>query len=437
MARATHAALGAVLRLPLYRQATLLVLNTVMVSAGGLLFWWLAARVSAPGQVGLAAAMISSMTFLVTLANLGMGAGLIRFLPSQADGGVSLIESMAAAVVLVAVAASGIFVVGLGLWAPALAGLRGTAGGLAVFVAGTTLAAAATLLDSALVGTRAAQYVVAKNGVALLGRIVFVPVLAAFGALGLFTAVALGFAAAFATAYFLLLPRVVGARLCLARIRGTALAQALPYSASNLLSDLVVIAPSVYLPLLVLHRAGAEATGYFYVAWQAAGALSIVPAAFALSLFTEGAHAESTMPVHLRRAVVGTAAPLGLAVAVVWGAGGWVLALFGRAYAEGGTVLLRMFALATVPAAACYLAYSVLRVRHLMAWVVGGQATLALLVLVAAWSLTARLGLAGVGWAWLAANTIVAGVVTPVAFRQSRAPAATSAVRHPADRGQR
>ncbi len=435
MARATHAALGAVLRLPLYRQATLLVVNTAMVSAGGLLFWWLAARVSAPGQVGLAAAMISSMTFLVTLANLGMGAGLIRFLPLQADGGASLIESMAATAVLVAVAASGIFAAGLGIWAPALSELRETRGGVAVFVAGTTLATAATLLDSALVGTRAAQYVVVKNGVALLGRIVFVPLLAAFGAVGLFTAVALGFAAAFATAYFLLLPRVVGVRLHPVRIRRTTLARVLPYSASNLLSDLVVIAPSVYLPLLVLHRSGAEATGYFYVAWQAAGALSIVPGAFALSLFTEAAHAESTMLAHLRRAVVGTGAPLGLAVAVVWLAGGSILAVFGRAYAEGGTVLLRLFALATIPAAACSLAYSILRVRHLMAWVVGGQAACALLVLVGAWSLTVRLGLAGVGWAWLAANTIVAGVVTPVALRRSHAPATTSTARHPADGG--
>jgi len=67
-------------REPLYRNSIAIMLNSVVGSFFGLLFWLVAARTMSSADIGLATAVISASTLIVTLSRLGMDSGLIRFL---------------------------------------------------------------------------------------------------------------------------------------------------------------------------------------------------------------------------------------------------------------------------------------------------------------------------------------------------------------------
>ncbi len=411
----------ALVQIPIYRHALFLILNTILISGGGFLFWWVAARFGTPANVGLAAAMISSMTFLITVGNLGMGFGLIRFIPGQGDGGCSLIESMTALTITVTLVCAGVFLLGIGVWAPALSLLRDNSLFSGVFVGATVLAAAGTLQDNAFLGKRATQLVVVRNTVLNVVRLACIPFLAAAGAVGIFAAMAAGFAVSFPIAYLVLLPRKLGLKPALGRFSLPLLSRVLPYSLGNLVSDLIVIAPSVFLPLVILHVLGAAATGFFYIAWLANGLLMIIPGGFAQALLAEGSHSEGDLRSHLRQAARGIGFLIGVFVVGTVIVAPWALALFGRAYAVEGTALLRWFAVAALPASVTALAFTVMRVRRRIGVVIGGQACLAASALVLAWSFSHAEGLVGVGVAWLLANMLCALLVAPVALRYVRA----------------
>src|SRR5438270_7077568 len=70
-----------------------LIGTSVVTSALGFTYWWLAARQFPPRVVGLASASISAMTLLGTFGILGLGTLLIGELPRQKGKEASLIST--------------------------------------------------------------------------------------------------------------------------------------------------------------------------------------------------------------------------------------------------------------------------------------------------------------------------------------------------------
>ena len=70
---------------PLYRNAFMIMLSSVLGSGLGFFFWVIVGRFYAPSDVGYAVALIQTLTFLATLAHLGMGTAIIRYLPETED----------------------------------------------------------------------------------------------------------------------------------------------------------------------------------------------------------------------------------------------------------------------------------------------------------------------------------------------------------------
>ena len=56
---------------------------TLVGTATGFIFWTLAARLYDAQQVGLAASVISIVQLLAGIASMGLGLGLVRFLPES------------------------------------------------------------------------------------------------------------------------------------------------------------------------------------------------------------------------------------------------------------------------------------------------------------------------------------------------------------------
>jgi O-antigen/teichoic acid export membrane protein len=156
------------------------------------------------------------------------------------------------------------------------------------------------------------------------------------------------------------------------------------------------------LPLIVTVRLSPSDNAYFYIAWTLAGLLRSITPAVSLSLFAEGVHRPDEIGAMARSAlrIIGAILLPGL-VAIV-AVGGTLLSALGPAYAHHGVGLLRITALASIPAAVYGVYGSMLRAQ-------GRLTTVALLFLgdsvgtvVISWFLLPVLGISGVGWAFLA-----------------------------------
>ena len=60
--------------------------SSVVTSALGFVFWWLAARVASQDTVGAASAAVSAMTLIGTIGMFGLGTLLIAELPRMRTG---------------------------------------------------------------------------------------------------------------------------------------------------------------------------------------------------------------------------------------------------------------------------------------------------------------------------------------------------------------
>ena len=90
---------------PLYRNAFMIMLASVIGSGLGFFFWIAAGRLYDVNDVGYAVALFQTITFLAGLAHLGLGTATLRYLPESADKP-ALVNSAATLVGLMFVTAS-------------------------------------------------------------------------------------------------------------------------------------------------------------------------------------------------------------------------------------------------------------------------------------------------------------------------------------------
>jgi len=67
----------------LYRNSIYLMLNTGVTAVFGFFFWIINARLYSAEQVGIGTTIISTMTLISSFSILGLGNGLIRYLPTS------------------------------------------------------------------------------------------------------------------------------------------------------------------------------------------------------------------------------------------------------------------------------------------------------------------------------------------------------------------
>ena len=100
------------------------------------------------------------------------------------------------------------------------------------------------------------------------------------------------------------------------------------------------------------------------------------------SLVVEAAHTPERLVADARRVLRHSGALLTAAVSLLLvAAAPWLLRLFGPGYAEGATDLVRLLALAALPNLLLGVAIDVARARRTLAWAVGLQVALCVLVL--------------------------------------------------------
>lgn len=392
-----------------------LIAGNIVNAAFGFLFWAGAARLYAPQDVGLAAAAFSAMGLLGMVSTLGLDYAMIRFLPHARDPQ-GIINSSLTIAGSAALILSLAFVEGAGFWSTVLRPSRASLAFVAALVIGTVLTTIMGLLGSIYLSRKRAGLVLAQSSIFGATKVMCAVVLTAVGRpIGLIGAWIVGLGAAVGCSFAVFLPGVENGRYFARPAVSRAVVNEMTrFAFTNYLSTVLWSAPTLLLPLLVAHVAGSEANAYFYVAFSISGLLSIIPTAVSLSLFAHGSHDESELARLTLTSLRFSLGLLILAIGAVFILGGKLLLLFGRAYSVEATRLLWVLSVAALPIAVNSLYFSARRVQNRMGHLFIGMGVILVMTVGLSVVLLPRVGLIGVGVAWLVAQASVAVLVAGV-----------------------
>lgn len=399
--------LAALMNQSLFTNAGYLLGVNLVGALTGFVFWGLAARVYQPEEVGIASAILSVMALLSGIAGMGMGNGLIRFLP-ETRSPKRLLNTVFTFSALMALLVSSVYLLGLILWSPSLVALQQNGLYVGGFLAYVTTATVGAVIQMAFVARRQAGYALIHTCVIHVGRLLFVVMLARLGAVGLMGSMTLAVVLTAMFSLLILLPKVEPGYRLRPGIGWHDLVVIIPYSLGNHIAGLLTQTSQMILPLITLEILGATSSGHAYVAWMLGNLLTSPGVALAGSAFAEGSNAPHKLPVILpRAAIVGLALTLPGA-AVLGITAPWILQLFGDGYAQEGTGLLRWMAAAAPLAVLVGIYYTYLRVRKKIIPLILLSGTVAAATLGLTTTLMSHFGIVVSGVGWLIGNGLTA-----------------------------
>ncbi|MGZ0145908.1 phosphotransferase [Kribbella sp. WER1] len=398
-------------RQPLFRSGHLLVASSVLTGVVGIAYWLAAARLYPPDVVGRNSAAISAMMFLAGCAQLNLMSALLRFLPTSGSGAKAMVVRSYAVGGGLSLIAGAVFVLGVPLWTPELAGLVRAWPDAVLFTVATGCAAIFVMQDNVLVALGRPAGVPVENlvfAVLKLGLVVALATVAARNGIWISWVVGLLVAVVGTSVYLATraVPRFSGPRS-----ESVTLPELVRFVGPDYLGSLCWIASTTLVPVLVLGLAGSAEAAAFALPWSICLAAFQVPAAFGQSLVAAGARDPDRLPPHYRQLRRHTLTVLAPAVLVVVIGAPMLLHFFGGWYASEGTTTLRLLILSVLPNAVVSLAISRARAERRTGEVAWYLIATGLIVVGLTVVMVPRIGIAGAGLGWFVAETLLAGVV--------------------------
>lgn len=395
------------IREPLFLNGAYILGVSILPAIVGFAFWWIATIYFTPAEIGQASAVISAVILISTISMLGIGNGIIRFLPGSNNSQLFL-NSVYTFILFISILACSIFLIGLQVWSPSLRFIRDNHLILFVFTLMVIATAVGGTVRTTFVARRQAKYALLYTFLVQGGRAVLLFAVISLGVAGLVVSIGLPIIIAGILILVIYLPKVEPGYRYRLKISWTELAPILPYSIGNFFSDMLPKLAATLLPLLILESLGAALTGYAYIALLIGGLLLSPGLALARSAFAEGANSpREIVPILARAGLPGLSITLLLAGFTITFAP-WILAIFGINYALEASSLLRWLAAAAPLILIANLYYTYLQLTKQISrlilvgcLVVGFSLGLSALLL-------PEIGISAVGIALLAVNSLVA-----------------------------
>ena len=398
----------------LSRDTFWLMTGTIIAALGGFLYWKLVTFFYPSEMVGIAAAMLSSATFLAGLANLGLTTGIVRFLPRMIpQDKTTLIVFSYLVSAGMGLIASFIFLAGRDWWAPDFAP---AGAGWLYFVAFMMLVLTLALMNvhiSLFQAERQLKVPVWKNIGVVLGQILLILLLPlSLGAVGIVGAVLLS-TLLFVLLLFWSIPSITGIPLRLTGLQTSQLKPMIVYSLGNQVFNLLWGLPNFFFPLLVLNRLGASANAHFAVPWLISNFVLIISKSVSVALLIDGSHDEGRLSHQVRLALLANCMLIIPLVLVLVALTPFILGIFGPEYASQSTDLLRLLVFTSLPESIISVYVTIKKVSkqiismNLFMLIFNGLMMIISVIMVDSF------GLIGVGWSFLLSHVLCAVMVIP------------------------
>ncbi|MFC1991647.1 hypothetical protein ACFLVC_02850 [Chloroflexota bacterium] len=183
------------------------------------------------------------------------------------------------------------------------------------------------------------------------------------------------------------------------------------FSLGNHVARLLWLAPFMLFPIIVANTLGPEMNAYFFIPWIIAQTLFGLPLAVSYSLFSEGSANEYSLRANISKSLKLCLLILFPSIVLLSLFRNQLLLLFGVDYYESSSALLFILVASVIPVAINQIGLSVMRVRENIGWVLIVSALSACLTLVSGYLLMIRIGITGIGIAWISTQTLVGLIV--------------------------
>ncbi|MDD3566100.1 MAG: lipopolysaccharide biosynthesis protein [Methanothrix sp.] len=396
-------------RNPLYRNSFFMAFTSVFNAGCGFFFWMIAARLNTVEEVGLATALISSLGLVILFSRLGFDFSIIRFFPSNDKAkvfGTSLVITTIASLLV-----SGVFILLVEFISPSLAFLKEPFYAFAFFFIAVANSIAA-ITGNAFVADRKADLFLFQNIFMALRIPLLIP-LAFLGTFGIFGSVGLSFLVSsfFALIFLRRSMGVIRPVLDVNFVR-----RSLRFSSWNYGSNILSMAPTLILPLMVFKMLGEAEAAKYYIAFAIGSLVLIIPQSLGTSLFVEGSHGEG-MKKSVMRASGASLALLVPAVLLIFLFGDRLLGLLKGEYVEAFD-LLRVLVLSSVLVSVYSIFIPIQNVRMKVESVLKLNLLRFALLLCLSYVLIQRYGIVGVGYGWIITYVAICLVIGWTGWRE-------------------
>lgn len=399
------------LRTPLLRNGHLLTLSSGLTGVIGLAYWAITALRYDPASVGRNSAAISMMMLLAGVAQLDLSTAMVRFVPGAGTGTRRLVACTYLTAGGLAVLVSGGFVLIAPRVAPGVTYFDHPLAG-AGFMVATIAYTLFVVQDGVLTGLRRTAWVPVENAAFSVAKVGLVVLLAtSMPEHGIFVSWLLPVVAAVVIVGGLLFGWAIPRHQQIDRTGDhdrPAAREIARFVTTGYAGAVCSIASMTLMPILVINALGAAANAGFAVAWVIAYSLHLVNINMGSSLVVETSGDRADLGRCCREVLSHIVRLLAPAVIVVVIVAPYLLGILGPAY-SAATGALRLLCIGALPHLLVVVAINSARVQRRMSVVFLVQAAECVLVLGLGWVLLPRMGLTGVGVAWLVTQSAAAG----------------------------
>lgn len=390
--------------LHLYTNSFAIIINTVLSTFYGMIFWIIAARLMTATDIGYATAIISVATMIIYLSRFGLDTGLVRYLPGSNNKS-SMYNTMLITTLLLAIGISIVYVLGIDFFSSSLSFLSNT-WLAAIFLCYVAFASINMSQNSAITALRRADLLLIQNSV--LGiRILMLFFFTALGLTGILLSFSLAYVAAFLVGGIILFKNDI---IIFSGIQLSSIREFFKYSFGNYLAGIFLSAPITLLPLVIINDLGADQNAYFYIAYSITSFLFAIPNAVSMSLFIEGSY-ERPLKDNTIKSIKLILMLLVPSIIIVILFGSTILSLFNTEYATQSIDVLKLLAISSFFTILPTIYLSIKKIEKDLKKITLLSFAQSSIIIIIAYLLLPKYGITGIGYAWIIAGIIMSIVV--------------------------
>lgn len=395
-----------------------LIANSIFLMAGSFgsaaltfIYWTLAARLISPEALGLVVAANSAIIILALLSDLGLGSGIVRYVPSESEKAADIVNSSVAVVWIVSTLLAVVFLLGVPFWSPGLQLIRENRFLTTTFVIFAALISLLNLQVAAMLSRRRGSFSFWRYSISSLLSIplllIFTPIIPNIPAA--FLSYNLPNLLIFITTSTLILPHFFKGYRFFGHLNIDVTLRLTRYAGSNYAATLLWQLPVYALPLIATNIISAEAAAYFYMPWIIAISVLSIPQLVSISLFAEGSYDTGALYSLVKKASLFIVILVTPIVLILWLWGGLILGIIGKNYIN--LQLLRLFLSSIIPFTINTIFLAYLRVSMHLKILVITSAAISIAVLGLAYTLGSLIGSTGLALGWLCGQAIASIVI--------------------------
>lgn len=387
----------------LYRNSIYLMASTFIMAFLGFFFWMLNARLFTSSEIGLATTLISVTNLLLGLSNFGLNQGIVRYLPSSENKN-TLVTSIILVISIITCLFSIIFIFYLGYFTPSLKIVLNTFFVSLLFVLFTVFSAINAVTDSIIIALRKTQYILAKNTIFAVLKLVLPFLFVSLGAFGIYTAVS---SAVLLVTVMALVVIYIKFKIHYGLvIDKNEILKITIFSMSNYISGFVGSLPSYITPILIANYINDKTVAYYYFDMMIVSILVIISTSTSQSLLAEGSNKAINYKDYFWKSLKLISVILIPAVISVLLFGQYILLAFGKEYSQEGLSFLKLMTLSSLITPFNHIFNTILNIKKRADIVIFMSVVNTSITLLLSYLLVQK-GLVGLGVAWLISEILV------------------------------